>query len=42
MRLDSKVLARMVQKLDRAENTRYCQAGFEGAMPALRGDFFVM
>src|SRR5215472_666768 len=30
--------ARIVQKLDLAENTRYRQAGFEGAMPTLRGD----
>ena len=33
---------RIVKKLDLAENTRYCQAGFEDAMPMLRGDFFVM
>jgi hypothetical protein len=30
----------MVQKLDLAEKTRYCQAGFEDAMPTLRGDSF--
>jgi len=30
--------ARIVQKLDLAENTRDRQAGFEGAMPTLRGD----
>jgi len=33
---------RIVKKLDLAENTRYCQAGFEDAMPTLRVDFFVM
>jgi hypothetical protein len=36
------VYARMVQKLDLAENTRYRQAGFEGTTPTLRGDFSVM
>jgi hypothetical protein len=33
---------RMVQKLDLTENTRYCQAGFEDAMPTLPGYFLVM
>src|SRR5215813_11771951 len=33
---------RIARKLDLAENTRYCQAGFEDAMPTLRRDFFVM
>src|SRR5215471_6567408 len=32
---------RIARKLDLAENTRYCQAGFEDAMPTLRRDFFV-
>ena len=27
--------ARMVQKLDVAENTSHCQAGFEDAMPSV-------
>jgi hypothetical protein len=31
--------ARMVQKLDPAETTRYCQGWFKDAMPTLRGDF---
>jgi len=33
------LIARMVQKLDLAENTRYSQPGFEDAIPTLRGDF---
>jgi hypothetical protein len=32
----------MVQKLDLAENTGYCQAGFKDALPTLRDDFLVM
>jgi len=32
----------MVQKFDVSENTKHCQAGFEGLLPTLRGDFFVM
>jgi hypothetical protein len=35
-------VARIAKKLDLGENTRYCQAGFEDAMPTLRRDFFVM
>jgi hypothetical protein len=30
------------KKIDLAENTGYCQTGFEGAIPTLRGDFSVM
>jgi hypothetical protein len=32
----------MVKESDLAENTRYCQAGFHGAIPTLQGDFLLM
>src|SRR5215831_10708457 len=34
--------SRIAKKLDLAENTIYCQSGFEASMPTLRRDFFVM
>jgi hypothetical protein len=39
---DAEIDRRMVKKFDVSENTRHYQVGFEGLMPTLRGDFFVM